>query len=160
MKWKTVLNNWESGFYFHEDCPNRFLWNTSVLKNNANSIFKQKIKTCRDLPTSQDCIAFNRHIKNSRDKYVTSFPNISGDALLVVPMPRLNKNFATLKDFMENASDLQQRNFWKHVAYCAKQRMKTRSHIWISTSGLGVPYLHVRISDTPKYYFDRELSTR
>ena len=29
--------------------------------------------------------------------------------------------------------------------------------VWISTHGLGVPYLHVRISITPKYYGNSKL---
>jgi hypothetical protein len=35
--------------------------------------------------------------------------------------------------------------------------MKTHDKVWISVHGLGVNYTHVRISPSPKYYFDNEL---
>ncbi len=38
-------------------------------------------------------------------------------------MPRKNKNYATLKDFVDNASKTQQIEFWKKVA---KIMMKPR----------------------------------
>lgn len=31
-------------------------------------------------------------------------------------MPRNNKNYATIKDFIDNASITQQKHFWKQVA--------------------------------------------
>lgn len=30
--------------------------------------------------------------------------------------------------------------------------LKKHNKVWISTHGTGVPYLHVRIDTTPKYY--------
>ena len=35
--------------------------------------------------------------------------------------------------------------------------MKEKNKVLISVHGLGVPYTHVRISSSPKYYFDKEL---
>jgi hypothetical protein len=38
-----------------------------------------------------------------------------------------------------------------------QQMMAEKGKVWISVHGFGVPYTHVRISTTPKYYFDNEL---
>ena len=77
--------------------------------------------------------------------------------MLVIPMPVSGKNYATLKDFIDNAPKIQQQEFWKHVAEVAKKFMKKNGKVWISVHGLGVAYTHVRISTIPKYYFVSEL---
>ena len=76
-----------------------------------------------DLPKSQDITAFNEYVKKSKNKYVVSFPNPSGDTILVIPMPRSNKNFATIRDLMENASDLQKKKFWQESARIIKEQL-------------------------------------
>ena len=160
MSWNTVLDQWASGEYFTlpEKVDQRFHWNTSVLKNGGDSKFKQKFKVNLELPSKQSSKSFKEKINASNDTYSTSFPNLSGDTILVVPMPRSGKNYATLIDFCENAPKIQQQEFWKRVAMVARKQMKKFGKVWVSTHGLGVPYLHVRISDSPKYYFSKPLS--
>jgi hypothetical protein len=77
--------------------------------------------------------------------------------MLVIPMYIRGKNYATLRDFIDNAPEIQQQEFWKHAAKVAKKLMKEKGKVWISVHGLGVYYTHVRISTIPKYYFDNEL---
>ena len=100
---------------------------------------------------------FQEKMETSKNPYVTSFPNLSGDTILVIPMPVKGKNYATLKDFMDEANETQQKEFWKHVAHVARKCMKKWKSVWISVHGLGVAYTHVRISSSPKYYFDKSL---
>ena len=135
----------------------KFQWNTSVLKNNGKTVFKQTFREDNNLPQKQDKTAFQEYINNSQNKYAVSFLNLSTDTMLVIPMPVIGKNYATLKDFIDNASKIQQKNFWKHTALVARQFMNEKDKVWISVHGLGVSYMHVRISTTPKYYFDNEL---
>ncbi len=160
MLWNEVLNNWEKGIIlkYPKQLKGPFLWNTSVLKNNGNVEYKQSFRTNNDLPKMQNKSAFMEYIKNCKNEYVVAFPNLNKDTMLVVPMPVTGKNYATLRDFIDNASETQQIEFWKKVAEVAKQFMKTKGKVWISVHGLGVPYTHVRISSLPKYYFDNELS--
>ena len=71
-----------------------------------------------------------------------------------MPIPKRGKNFATLKDFIDNASKTQQKIFWRKV----KQVANRENVVWISTHGHGVPYLHVRMSLLkPKYYGNSKL---
>ena len=135
----------------------KFQWNTSVLKNNEKAVFKQTFRVDNKLPQEQDKTEFQEYINNSQNKYAVSFLNLSKDTMLVIPMPVTGKNYATLKDFIDNAPEIQQKNFWKRVAEVAKQFMNEKGKVWISVHGLGVSYMHVRISTTPKYYFDNEL---
>jgi hypothetical protein len=159
MLWKEVLANWENGIIlqYPKQLKGRFQWNTSVLKNDGNVEYRQVFRTNNKLPSTQNKKDFEEHIKKSQNKYVCSFPNLNQDTMLIVPMPIRGKNYATLRDFIDNASELQQQHFWQKVAKVAKEFMHEKGKVWISVHGLGVEYTHVRISSSPKYYFDKEL---
>lgn len=152
--WNDVLASWENGipFTYPSHIKNSFEWNTSVLKTGREE-YKERFKINKNLPTVQNFYEFQEYIAKSKNKHVVSFPNLNGDTMLIVPMPVPGKNYATLKDFIDNAPQIQQQEFWKRVAKVAKNRMK-KGNVWISVHGMGVHYTHVRISYSPKYYFD------
>lgn len=158
--WKDILNRWKEGDFhtYPKRYKNKFLWNTSVLEKNGDSIFKEKYKINKNLPVKQSIKAFEEHIKKSTNEYVTSFPNLNKDTILVVPMPKEGKNYATYKDFVDNAPEIQQQEFWKQVATIAENKMHEVGRVWVSAHGLGVPYLHIRVCSMPKYYFDKDLA--
>ena len=126
-----------------------------------DTTFSEKFKENSALPKRQSKSAFNDKLSEAEKKgtkYATAFPNLSGDTVLVVPMPKKGKSYATLKDFVDNAPMKQQQELWKLVAKeSPKKQVKKFGKVWISTHGLGVPYLHVRIASQPKYYFSKTL---
>lgn len=158
--WNDVLDNWSKGgvLKYPPQLNGKFLWNTSVITNNGDCPYKHKFKTDIRLPRNQCTDDYKEYIQKSRNSYVTSFPNLSGDTMLVIPMPVKSKNFATLKDFIDNSSEIHQQFFWKKVSTVIRNFMKKHQSIWVSVHGLGVPYTHIRISSSPKYYFDNSLS--
>ena len=157
--WCQVLDEWSRGVGSVCNFPmsGRFQWNTSVAKWEG-SVFRQECKLDASLPKVQDFTPFVKHIDESKDPEATAFPNISGDTMLVVPMPKEGKNFATLWDFMQNASSRQQQAFWKRVAKETRRQMKLHGKVWVSTHGQGVAYLHVRICTHPKYYLSQAMA--
>lgn len=159
MLWSEVLTNWENGIIlkYPKQLKGKFQWNTSVLKNDGNVEYKQSFRTNDKLPEKQNKKDFQEYIATSQNKYVTAFPNLSKDTMLVIPMPVNGKNYATLRDFIDNAPKIQQQEFWKKVAEVAKNFMEEKEKVWISVHGLGFPYTHVRVSTSPKYYFDKKL---
>jgi hypothetical protein len=159
MLWSDVLTNWENGItlQYPAQLKGNFQWNTSVLKNDGDVEYRQHFRTNDKLPSIQNKKDFQEQISNSKNKYVIAFPNLSKDTMLVVPMPVRGKNYATLRDFIDNAPEIQQQYFWKKVAQTANKFMKKKVSVFISVHGLGVAYTHVRISTTPKYYFDNDL---
>jgi hypothetical protein len=83
---------------------------------------------------------------------VVSFPNLGGDAQLVVPCPIAEKNVYTqIGSFVRNAPKQQLTHFWKRTGSEMLSAI-TEKPRWLSTSGLGVYWLHVRIDSVPKYY--------
>lgn len=160
MSWNNTIENWKNGnpLTYPKNLKKTFLWRTSVFKEDGNSKYKQEFESCPQLDLKQNYYDFQQYINQSKNKYVTSFYNLSGDTILVVPMPKNNKNFSNLKNFIDNASKTQQKYFWEHVADIINIQKNNHQHLWISTHGLAVPYLHVRISTSPKYYGNSKLS--
>ena len=94
---------------------------------------------------------FNKHFESATEE-VVAFPNLGNDALLVVPCPITDILASThLANFVREAPKSQQHLLWSTVGRSLQQRLD-RQPIWVSTSGLGVHWLHVRLDSQPKYY--------
>lgn len=90
-----------------------------------------------------------------RDR-VATFANLGGDAVLVVPSPRVAPGAAHLAAFMRTATSDVIDDLWTAVGQAvARRRAAKPDPVWISTAGLGVYWLHVRLDDRPKYYRHR-----
>ncbi|MCB0628624.1 MAG: hypothetical protein R2824_12180 [Saprospiraceae bacterium] len=86
------------------------------------------------------------------DEPVVVFPNIGGDATLVVPTPKVSKNTYThLAQFVRHAPEEQIDRFWQEVGRTYHKNLSNQK-LWLSTSGLGVYWLHIRLDSRPKYY--------
>jgi hypothetical protein len=89
-----------------------------------------------------------------------TFENLGRDALLVAPGPRAESAvYAHLAVFMRSAPAEQAHAFWRSVALAVEPRLGVVP-IWLSTAGLGVHWLHVRIDSRPKYYRHAEYARR
>jgi hypothetical protein len=85
---------------------------------------------------------------------IVSFANLGGDAYLVVPRPLDGGDaYAHLAAFARGGAVEQVDALWVRVARAIDRWTTDRSGpLWVSTSGLGVPWLHVRLDAAPKYY--------
>lgn len=155
MKWIDKLNEWSKSqtLFYPKNIKKSFFYETSPIKTGEEK-YKVKFIENENLDKmKQDYSTFIDKIKISKNNYVTSFYNLSGDTLLIIPIPKQNKNFTTIKHFIDNASKTQQKYFWKYVSQKIKSLIKDKKKkYWISTHGTGVPYFHLRISTKPKYY--------
>lgn len=110
---------------------------------------------CVDMPplaqVAPNASAFTEHIASSKGG-VASFHNISGDATMVAPAGETGvDDFGHLLSFLRSADAQQQHAVWRGVA-AAMRLAIAAGPTWLSTAGLGVPWLHWRISQRPKYY--------
>ena len=99
----------------------------------------------------------NGNSSNSNNSYGCVFPNLSGDALLIVPKPQVNvkdEGYTHLANFIRMAPTEQVEAFWKLVGTSYQRSLSGPDDemIWLSTAGNGVPWLHFRLDKTPKYY--------
>lgn len=99
-----------------------------------------------------DPTPFNSHFQHAKGKDVLAFPNLSGDAIMVVPCPLSpTSDYGHLATFVRTAPESQCHSLWKLVAQSMLARIGVKP-VWLSTAGAGVPWLHVRLDDRPKYY--------
>jgi len=95
-----------------------------------------------------------RHVLDSAAP-VATFDNLGGDATLVVPTSQASNNcYPHLAQFCRTAPDDQRRAVWRALGEAIHPRVQQRP-IWVSTSGLGVYWLHFRLDSRPKYYTHR-----
>lgn len=88
----------------------------------------------------------------ARSKGVVSFPNLGRDALLVAPVPiNQDSDYKDFRSFLDNAPREQQDAVWSELGSQVLRQARDRP-IWISVAGGGIPWLHIRIDDRPKYY--------
>ena len=94
--------------------------------------------------------AFAEYFEESRD--VVSFPSLGRDALLVAPVPvNERSDFVDLYRFAQQADESVRHKLLEVSAREVIMALAQRPQ-WLSTSGLGVGWLHVRIDSRPKYY--------
>ena len=89
------------------------------------------------------------------DNDVIVFQNLGGDATLIVPCPRGRLEvFAHLASFLRGGDTPQVRELWRTTARALRSRLGDKP-VWLSTAGLGVAWLHLRLDSRPKYYRHR-----
>lgn len=104
---------------------------------------------------------FKKHFDtNSNNQQVITFTNLGKDAILVVPRPCLeNSVYTHIANFVRQAPSFQQITLWQIVGKVLQQNLNEKP-IWVSTSGLGVYWLHIRLDSYPKYYSFQPYKTK
>lgn len=106
---------------------------------------------------SADASAFaDKFVFASPHAAALAFSSVGGDSLLVAPVPgktALEAN-ANLGKFVRGAPIPTQIALWQTVAQNMMGALHSSPHapLYLSTSGLAVSWLHVRIDRAPKYY--------
>ncbi|NET03501.1 MAG: hypothetical protein F6K16_01925 [Symploca sp. SIO2B6] len=166
LQWGEVIKLWQQDNEFRELFTTvlakipypAFFWETPPITQNT---LEQKFEfvainspTLANVPPEPD--AFAEHIGHSLNTdLVKAFPNLGGDALLIAPCQNsLQANYVHLAKFVRCAPKQQIDKFWKTIGYTLEQILQARDPhpLWVSTCGLGVYWLHVRIDSFPKYY--------
>ena len=81
-----------------------------------------------------------------------TFANLGGDAWLVAPNPHGDPSaYVHLARFLREAPARQRVSIWSSLAAAIEPRLG-RQPLWLSTAGLGVAWLHIRLDSRPKYF--------
>ena len=129
-----------------------FRWETpAVTIDTMSRRFEFVVLDCPDLARPADPNAFAEHFSNAAAGVVV-FPNLRGDAVMVVPSARAKPTaYGHLAAFVRHAPDAQRHALWQSVGESMTRRVGAKP-VWLSTAGAGVSWLHVRLDDHPKYY--------
>ena len=109
-----------------------------------------------DIPASP--VDFAEHFDPSSGDLAVSFPNLGHDGIMIAPCPTGSTpssggtdSFSHLGIFTRTATVAHQHALWQSVGTSLQERL-SGTPVWWSTAGGGVPWLHVRLDDRPKYY--------
>ena len=100
---------------------------------------------------------------------VCHFANLGGDAGLVAPLPQEGvepRTYSHLAAFVRDGPRRQVLEFWRVGAQRYASTLRDRdsrwgpsSRSWMSTNGMGVSWLHLRLDSVPKYYTYRAFAS-
>jgi hypothetical protein len=129
-----------------------FRWETpAVTAATLSRPFEFVLLDSPGLAQRPDRKAFAEHFAGAGVGVVV-FPNLGGDAILVVPCPVVAPSaYGHLAAFVRHAPEEQRHALWQAVGEAMARRVGTEP-VWLSTAGAGVSWLHVRLDDRPKYY--------
>lgn len=130
-----------------------FRWEVPPLTAaTVNRPFEYVIVDSPGLARNPDAEAFAQHFSDMEEECVVDFPNLGGDAIMVVPCPRGPLSaYGHLGAFIREAPERQKHALWQLVGKAMERRLSSKP-VWLSTAGAGVSWLHVRLDDHPKYY--------
>ena len=139
----TTLMNQDVEAYFWE-CT------SATVKSATLSPFEFVIVPA---PVLENVVADRDTFKEKFDSgcSVSTFPNLGGNALLVAPSPCNGSDYGHLARFVRNASREESHELFLTVGQAVLHQLSDRP-LWLSTSGAGVYWLHVRLDSRPKYY--------
>lgn len=133
------------GAYFWEACP--------ISEESLGKTFEYcQTKASFLAGIEADPGPFSNQFGLAGSSSVLAFKNMGGDATLIVPRPISSDTiYGHLSGFLLSATAAQISDFWKLAATTIKAQ-RSSAPLWLSTAGLGVSWLHLRIDSRPKYF--------
>jgi hypothetical protein len=163
LRWSEVIQGWQDDSAFRSffiallaDAPfPAYFWESPPVSGDSiDQDFEFVLANSPQLADIRtDKHAFTDHFSSLRSGVsVIDFANLGGDATLVVPCPGEPLSaYSQIAAFSRGANDDQQHKLWASVG-ATFEHMIGRQPVWLSTSGLGVYWVHLRLDSSPKYY--------
>lgn len=174
LTYQTVIRLWQTDERFRsffiallDDAPfDVYRFETPpVSLANAGQPFEFVLIDSPSLHRPASRRAFRNQFETADADDVLTFPNFGGDATMVVPCPPGDDDdddddaYCHIAAFTRQAPEDRQDMFWQAVGDAMADRLSD-SPVWLSTAGGGVPWLHMRLDDRPKYYAYRPYRQR
>jgi hypothetical protein len=130
-----------------------FRWETPpVTVSSLDKPFKFAVLDSPELDLIPDRMAFAEFFETMDPGGVGEFPNLGGDANMIVPGPVDETSaYSHLASFLSSAPYAQLHLFWQMIGTAVSKRIGAEP-LWLNTAGGGVAWLHVRLDQRPKYY--------
>jgi hypothetical protein len=100
------------------------------------------------------------------DIMACAFWSLGGDSRLIAPRPifdEIQDSYMHMAKFMRDASKQQIQETWTLAISEYVTRINNKENagkpFWLSTDGMGVTWLHIRVDERPKYYSFREFAS-
>ena len=153
LSYADALTLWETDSSFRDAfiqtlaaCPfSGFRWETPAMTNETlDRPFEFVLLQADSLQRPVDPTAFASHFAADDRQSVFAFPNLRGDATMIVPAPTGEQTaYGHLASFVRNAPSEQVHELWQVVGRTVREQVSDKP-IWLSTAGMGVSWLHIR----------------
>jgi len=163
LTYENVTFLWRSSmgfrsFYFSilQKSPfNAFFWeNPPVTRSTLKQLYEFVLVNSPQLSRiNADSSPFqDRFNPTASEQTVVTFGNLTRSAELIVPCPIAPHHIYThFASFIRNAPEAQKHDLFISLADQLDDNINDKP-VWVSTSGLGVYWLHIRLDTLPKYY--------
>ena len=163
LSYEKVISLWKDSaefrtFYFsilQDSSFDAFFWeNPPLARSTINQPYEFVLTDSPQLARiTADSSPFLDHFNPaSTDQTVITISNLGHDAELIVPCPVVeHSHYTHIASFVRNAPESQQHDLIKSMSSLLGERVNDKP-TWLSTSGLGVYWLHIRLDIRPKYY--------
>jgi hypothetical protein len=163
FRWSDVVAAWRDDRNFAlafsaglAACPYAaFFWETPALvAAKLDHPFECMLLPAAALTRARADKAAFKDVFAQDDASVVRTANIGGDAELIIPRDEGSADYTHLATFLRTASKDQLHALWRTVGDTVASWLAATPErpLWLSTSGLGVSWLHVRLDTRPKYY--------
>jgi hypothetical protein len=141
------------GWLADEPFPAYFWELPPLSRERANEPFEFVVSDAPPLArVAADVSPFRQPLEAAGLDGIAEFANLGGDAWLLAPdLWAEPQHYPHLSAFVRGAPETQRQALFARVGQAALTRLSV-APLWISTSGLGVYWLHVRFDSSPKYY--------
>jgi hypothetical protein len=133
--------------YFWETCP--------VAQGRRERLFECVLVESQELArVAANPAPFSQHFVRADGPSIRVFANLGRDALMVVPFPPADPTHCGhLAAFLRRGPAHQVDQLWSTLGRTIRGRLSREpGPLWVSTSGLGVSWVHLRLDRRPKYY--------
>ena len=164
ISFRQVLDAWQNDESFREDFVQTlagvpfagFRWECPpVTKDTIDREFECVLLLADGLDWQPDAAAFAEFFATASEASVVGFPSLGRDAYLIAPCPHTDAGvYPHLASFLRGAPREQVHDLWQRVGREVSARLSEQP-LWLSTAGMGVAWLHVRLDSRPKYYGHR-----
>jgi hypothetical protein len=130
-----------------------YRWETSAITAaTAGRMFEFVLLDTPEIDRLPDTFSFAEHFRKPTSPHAAVFENIGKDATLIAPTPLdPHAGYVHIAAFIRTAPRQQVHAFFQLVGKTTLAKISAKP-LWLSTAGMGVAWLHVRIDDKPKYY--------
>jgi len=104
---------------------------------------KYRIRKTNNVPRIANGRAYQKYINNNKNRLSIDFLSLGKDTKLVIPI----KSYANIYQFSKYGTNREWLALFNRI-----KKIFTKDDHYLSTHGHGVPWLHFRIEQFPKYY--------
>lgn len=161
---ETLVTDYESFNTVLSSCPfDAFFWECTPTTDGSNPmefVLVDAPALAQFARNSPDRRAFRDHFtsddEDEDEPFVAVFPSLGKDALLLAPNPQASLPFTDIAYFARRASSVQRKDLYQQLSQVLQEQIRTnnaqKKPFWLSTSGMGIAWMHIRFDSRPKYY--------